>query len=166
MGSIPGSGRSPGGRNGNPLQYSCLENPMDRGAWQATVHGVAKSQMQLKRLSTHAHIVLLSAIHQHEWPEAYTCPLPPEPPSHCPSHPTTLGCHRALGLSSLRHAGNCHWLPILHMGLCMFQCYSLNTSHPLLSPQSPQVCSLRLCLHCCLVNRFISVIFLDSVYMH
>ena len=44
MGSIPGSGRSPGGGHGNPLQYSYLENPMDRGAWQATVHGVAKSQ--------------------------------------------------------------------------------------------------------------------------
>ena len=43
-GSIPGLGRSPGEGNGNPLQYSCLENPMDRGAWQATVHGVAKSQ--------------------------------------------------------------------------------------------------------------------------
>ena len=40
--SIPGSGRSPGEANGNPLQYSCLENPMDRGAWQATVHGIAK----------------------------------------------------------------------------------------------------------------------------
>ena len=43
-GSIPGSGRSPGGGHGNPLQYSCLENPVDRGAWQATVHRVAKSQ--------------------------------------------------------------------------------------------------------------------------
>ena len=42
-GSIPGSGRSPGEGNGNPLQYSCLENPMDREAWWATVHGVAKS---------------------------------------------------------------------------------------------------------------------------
>ena len=47
-GSIPGLGGSPGEGNGNPLQYSCLENPMDRGAWQATVHGVAKSQAQLK----------------------------------------------------------------------------------------------------------------------
>ena len=46
--SIPGLGRSPGGGNGNPLQYSCLENPMDRGAWQATIHGVAKNQTQLK----------------------------------------------------------------------------------------------------------------------
>ena len=46
-GSIPGLKRSSGGRNGNPLQYSCLENPMDRGAWWATVHGVTKSQTQL-----------------------------------------------------------------------------------------------------------------------
>ena len=44
---IPGWRRSPGGGNGNPLQYSCLENPMDREAWQATVHGVTKSQKQL-----------------------------------------------------------------------------------------------------------------------
>ena len=43
-GLIPGSGRCPGEEHGNPLQYSCLENPMDRGAWQAIVHGVAKSQ--------------------------------------------------------------------------------------------------------------------------
>ena len=46
-GSIPGLERSPGEGNGFPLQYPCLENPMDRGAWQATVHGVAKSQTQL-----------------------------------------------------------------------------------------------------------------------
>ena len=45
MGSIPGSGRAPEGGNGDPLQYSCLENPMDRGAWQATVHRVAMSQI-------------------------------------------------------------------------------------------------------------------------
>ena len=44
VGSIPGSGRSPGEGNGNPLQYSCLGNPMDREAWQVTVHGVAKSR--------------------------------------------------------------------------------------------------------------------------
>ena len=43
-GSIPGSGRSPGKGNDNPLQYSCLENPMNRGAWQAIIHGVIKSQ--------------------------------------------------------------------------------------------------------------------------
>ena len=48
MGSIPESGRSPGGGHGNPHQYSCLENPIDRGAWWAKVHRVAKSQTQLK----------------------------------------------------------------------------------------------------------------------
>ena len=54
--SIPESGRSPGKGNGNPLQYSCLENPMDREAWRTAVHGVAKSQTQLKQLNTtHTH---------------------------------------------------------------------------------------------------------------
>ena len=51
MGLIPGSGRSPGGGHGNPFQYSCLENPMDRGAWRAIVHRVTKSQTRLKQLS-------------------------------------------------------------------------------------------------------------------
>ena len=54
-GSIPGSERSPGVGNGNPLQYSCLENPMDRGAWRATVHGATK---------------------RHDWTERLTLPLP------------------------------------------------------------------------------------------
>ena len=52
LGSIPGSGRSPGEANGNPLQYSCLENPMDRGAWRAIVHGITKSRTRLN----HRHI--------------------------------------------------------------------------------------------------------------
>ena len=49
VGLIPGSRRSPGGGHGNPLQYSCLENPMNRGAWQTTVHRVTKSQTRLKQ---------------------------------------------------------------------------------------------------------------------
>ena len=53
VGPISGLGRSPGGGDGNPLQDSCLENSMDRGAWWATVHGVTKSQTQL---STRAHM--------------------------------------------------------------------------------------------------------------
>ena len=53
-GSIPRLGKSPGGGNGNALQYSCPENPMDRAAWWATVHQVAKSQTGLKRLNTHS----------------------------------------------------------------------------------------------------------------
>ena len=52
--SVPGLGRSPGGGHGNPLQYSCLENPMDRGAWQATVHGVTEHQTRQKQLGMHA----------------------------------------------------------------------------------------------------------------
>ena len=55
--SIPGSGRSPGEGNGNPLQYPCLENPMDREVWRATVHRVTKSQTQLKRLSTYTPVL-------------------------------------------------------------------------------------------------------------
>ena len=61
VGSFPGSGRSPGEGNGNPLQYSCLENPMVRGAWRATVHGVPKSQTQL---STHACTGFIAEIGQ------------------------------------------------------------------------------------------------------
>ena len=52
-GSNPGSGRSPGGGHSSPLQYSSLDNPMDRGTWWATAHGVTKSQTQLKQVSTH-----------------------------------------------------------------------------------------------------------------
>ena len=52
-GSIPESGRSPGEGNGNPLQVSCLENPVDKGAWRALVHCVTESLTRLKRLSTH-----------------------------------------------------------------------------------------------------------------
>ena len=59
VGSIPGSGRYPGGGHGNPLQYSCLENPMDREAWHATVHRVTKSQTRLKWLSTHVQPIIL-----------------------------------------------------------------------------------------------------------
>ena len=60
MSSIPGSGRSPGGENGNPLQYSCLENSMDRGAWQATVYEPTKSWT---RLSTHPQITYMLKTH-------------------------------------------------------------------------------------------------------
>ena len=52
LGSVPGLGIPPGGGHGNPLQYPCLENPMDRGAWRATVHGVLKSQTRRNRLNS------------------------------------------------------------------------------------------------------------------
>ena len=60
-GSIPGLGGSPGEGNGNPLQYSCLENPMDRGAWQAIVHGVVKSQTGLS--DQHFHFLIQDDLH-------------------------------------------------------------------------------------------------------
>ena len=59
---IPGLGRSPGVGNGNPLQYSCLENSMDREAWRATVHKIAKSWTQLKQLSTNTCIPICSVL--------------------------------------------------------------------------------------------------------
>ena len=61
-GSIPGWGRSPGEGNGNPLQYYCLKNPMDRGAWQATVHGVAKESDRTERLHFHFQKVIIEIV--------------------------------------------------------------------------------------------------------
>ena len=64
LGSIPGSGRSSGEGNGTPLQYSCLENPMERGAWWATVHGIAKSRTRLSdftSLHTHSTVAMVKS---------------------------------------------------------------------------------------------------------
>ena len=69
---IPGSGRSPGGRRGNPLQYSCLEKPMDRGAWRAAVHGVGESDTRLKQLSARAHT--LTHTHTRAHTHTHTAP--------------------------------------------------------------------------------------------
>ena len=63
MGWIPGSERSPGGVHSNPLQYSCLESPLDRGAWWAVAHGVAQSRTRLKQLRTHDHPLLTQTSH-------------------------------------------------------------------------------------------------------
>ena len=67
VGLIPGLGRSPGEGHGNPLQYSCLRNPLERGAWWVTVHRVTKSQMGLNRLSTHTklHMVVHVMFYYH-----------------------------------------------------------------------------------------------------
>ena len=67
VGSIPGSGRSPGGGNDNPLQYSCLGNPMDRGAWWATDHGVAKSWTRLSMQAHNAKLTNSSFIYRLLW---------------------------------------------------------------------------------------------------
>ena len=64
LGSIPGLGRSPGEGNGNPLQYSCLENPMDGGAWWITFHGVAKSRTRLSDFTMAVQILIGSVSQQ------------------------------------------------------------------------------------------------------
>ena len=81
-GLIPESGRSPGGGHGNPFQYSCSENPMDRRVWQVTVHRVAKNQTQLKQLSLHVHIPNIPletslALSQTAWGEGHCLPSLP-----------------------------------------------------------------------------------------
>ena len=84
---------------------------------------------------THTHIHTPHTTHTHT---QHT-----HPHTHLPPHPTRWGCHRAPGLSSLHHAANSLWLFILHMVMCMFQCYSINSSHPLLSLQVFQFLSIK-----------------------
>ena len=73
LGSIPGLGRSPGEGNGNPLQYSCLENPMDGGAWWATlVHGVTKSRTRLRDFTSLHSIPLYSCMHLYIYTHTHT----------------------------------------------------------------------------------------------
>ena len=67
MGSIPGSGRSPREGNGNPLQYSCLGNYMDRGAWQATVHGITKNRTWLATKQRNFNVRIITRIHFSPW---------------------------------------------------------------------------------------------------
>ena len=84
------------------------------------------------------------------WVSMFPC-VPKAPPSPSPSHPS--GLSQSLALSALFHASNLDWSSISHMIIFMFQCYSLKSSHSHLLPQSPKVCSLNLCLFCCLANR-------------
>ena len=82
-----------------------------------------------------------------------TCVPHPDPPSYLPPHPNPQSHPNAPALSTLCHASNLDWWSISHMVIYMFQCYSLESSHPRLLPQSPKVCSLHLCLFCCLTYR-------------
>ena len=79
VGSIPESGRSPGGGHGNPLQYSRMENPMDRGAWQAMVHRVTKSRTRLRRLGMHAHVLYTGGLSSVTQPSPGLLPFPASP---------------------------------------------------------------------------------------
>ena len=94
-----------------------------------------------------------------------TCIPYSEPASYLAPDPIPQGHPSLPALSTLYHALNLHWQSISHMVIYMFQCYSLKLSHPHLLPQSPKVCSLHLCLFCCLAYRVIVTIFLNSIYM-
>ena len=98
-------------------------------------------------------------------PWVYMCPHP-EPPSHLPPHPIPLGRPSAPVPSTLSHTLNLDWRSVSHMVTYMFQCFSLKSPHPHLLPQSPKVCSLYLCLFCCLAYKVIVTIFLNFIYMH
>ena len=119
------------------------------GAWWAAVYGVAQSWTRLNRLSS----------------SSSTCVPHPDPSSHLHPHPIPQGHPSAPALSTLSHASNLDWQSISHMVIYMFHCYYLKSSHPCFLPQSPKVCSLHLCLFCCLSYRVIVTIFLNSIYM-
>ena len=139
---------------------------MDREAWCAVVHGVAKSQTQ--RATKWLTLQYFGRFcHTFTWiSHGYTCVSHPKPPSHFPPHPIPQGHPSASALNILSHVSNLDWWYISHMIISMFQCYSLKSSHPLLLPQNPKVCSLPTCLFCCLAYRIIVTIFLNSIYMH
>ena len=98
LGSIPGSGRTPGGGKGNPLQYSCLENPTDRGAWQATVHGLTKSWTRLRLTLTLRLRPLLSA-QRRPFSEGHPPPPPSKPVADSPPAKPRVPWHMSVGPS-------------------------------------------------------------------
>ena len=93
----------------------------------------------------------------------HTSPILNTPPN---SLPIPFLRWDAPSLSTQSHASNLDWKSISHMKIYMLQCYSLKSSHPHLLPQSPKVCSLHLCLFCCLTHRVIITVFLNSIYRY
>ena len=109
---------------------------------------------------------MVFAIHRHESATGAHMSANPEPRTHLPPYPISLGCPRAL--TDFGCSAPCielAWSSILHMVIYMFQWYSPKLSHFHLLPQSPKVCSLHLCLFCCLVYRIVITIFVNSIYM-
>ena len=141
LGSIPGLGRFPGEGNGNPLQYSCLENPTDGGAWCRLL------SMGSQRVG-------------HDWTTSLS--LSPSWVSSPASHSIPLGRHRAWGWTPRV----IQQLSILRVKAHICQCSFFSLSHPLLPRLYPQVCSLCLCLLYCPANRFTNTLFLNPTCMH
>ena len=108
---------------------------------------------------------MVFAIHWHESAMDVHVSSHPDPLTHFPPHPIPLGCPRAPALGALLHASNLHCSSILHVAVCMFQCYSLKPSHLHLLPLSPKVSSLHLCPLCCPACRIVGAIFLNSIYL-
>ena len=115
-------------------------------------------------LSNNCNIVVFFA-HSHESAMGVHVLAILNTPSHLPPHPIPQGHPSAPALSTLSHASNMDWRSVSHTTIYMFQCYSLKSSHPHFLPQSPKVCSLHLCLFCCLAYRVIVTFFLNSIYM-
>ena len=106
--------------------------------------------------------MVIFTIYQHELGMGVQASPYPELPSDLPPHPIPLGCAWAPTLRAVRHVSNLHWSSILHMVIYMLQSYSFISSHPRLLPQSPEVCSLHLCLFCCPAYRVVVTVFLNS----
>ena len=121
--SIPGLGRSAGVGNGNLLQYSCLENSMDKGAWWTTVHKITGSQTRLKRPSAHARCCWLVAQLCPTLCDSMDCSPPGAYPWHFPDRNTGVGCHflpQGIFLTQGLNLHLLHWqvdsLPLSHRG--------------------------------------------------
>ena len=99
------------------------------------------------------------AIHWHESAMCAHVSQHPELPSHLPPYPIPLGCLSASALSAQFQALNVDWSSISHIVVYMFECYSLNSSHSCILPQSLNVCSLQLWLFCCLAYKVVTTIF-------
>ena len=111
--------------------------------------------------------MVVFAIHSHESAMGvHVFPiLNPPLTSHPIASLRVIPVHQPPALSTLSHASNLDWRSISRMITYMFKCYSLKSSHPCLLPQSPKVCSLPLCLFCCLAYGVIVIIFLSSFYL-
>ena len=141
---------------------------MDREAWRAVVHGVTKSWTWLSNWTDLNYFTVLCLILPYiHMNQPWVCMFPfllKSPPTS--PHPIPLGCPRTPALSALLHALNLHWSSVLHKAICRFRCYFLILSQPCLLLYSARICSLDMCLFCCLAYRVIITIFLNSTYIH